>query len=304
MSDEQSREEQQQVFRAPIDPSTVAPLPPNVSISPQLAQQLQQQLPPQQQSARDQIPVDIVALPSKGLAYSLDHPLCNAAETEIRCMTAREEDILTSRALIKNGTVMTKLLEACMMNKMVDPEDLLLGDRNALLIAVRVTGYGPAYSAKVMCPECRSESEQEFVMNALKIKPLGAKPAQPNTNLFEYKLPMSRATVHFKLMTGRDDSELTKTASRRKKLKTEIDNIVTDKLIHTILSVNGNPDKGEIVKFVQQMTAGDARSLRSYMNKIEPDIDMRQWYSCPSCGEEVEVEIPLGISFFWPDDEY
>ena len=121
-----TREEQQQVFQAP--PPAAAP-------------------PPQQ----NQIPVDVVALPSKGLVYPLDHPLSNEDETEIRCMTAREEDLLTSRALIKNGTVMSKLLQSCMMDKMVDPDTLLLGDRNALLIAVRVTGYGPEYSAKVSC---------------------------------------------------------------------------------------------------------------------------------------------------------
>jgi len=273
-----TREEQQQVFQTPPQ----APAPPQ----------------PQPQA---QIPVDVVSLPSKGLVYTLDHPLVNEDETEIRCMTAREEDLLTSRALIKNGTVMSKLLQSCMMNKMVDPDSLLLGDRNALLIAIRVTGYGPEYTANVACKECGEETEENFNMGALTIKPLGANPVQQNVNLFEKRLPMSGDVVHFKLLNGLDDANLTKIANRRKKLKAQVENSITDKLTHSIVSINGDANQANIAKAVQSMRAGDARALRAYMNKIEPDIDMKQWFECSSCGEESEVEIPLGISFFWPD---
>ena len=269
-----TREEQQQAFQPP-------PVPP--------------------QNPKPQIPVDVVSLPSKGLVYSLEHPLSNEDETEIRCMTAREEDLLTSRALIKNGTVMSRLLQACMMNKMVDPDSLLLGDRNALLIAVRVTGYGPKYSARVSCKDCSEESEHDFDMGKLKIKPLGTTPVKENVNLFERILPMSGDQVQFKLLTGKDDSELTKIANRRKKQKIQLENSVTDKLMHSIVSINGETDQSVIAKAVQSMKAGDARDLRSYMNEITPDVDMKQWFECPSCGEDSEVEIPLGISFFWPD---
>lgn len=276
-----SREEQQQVFQGA--PPAAPPQNPN--------------LPPQ----RAQVPVDVVALPSKGLVYGREHPLANEDETEIRCMTAREEDLLTSRALIKNGTVMSKLLQSCMMNKLVDPDTLLMGDRNALLIAVRVTGYGPEYSAAVTCNECGEESEQDFNMSELTIKPLGAKPVHENTNVFEKTLPMSGDVVQFRLLSGKDDAELTKISKRRKKLKSEVENTVTDRLTHSIVAINGDTNQERIAKAVHVMRAGDSSALRKYMAKIEPDVDMKQWFTCSSCGEESEVEIPLGIGFFWPD---
>lgn len=260
--------------------------------------------PPQTRVAQQvgfDIPVESVSLPSKGRLYALDHPLANETEVEIRCMTAREEDLLTSRALIKNGTVMSKLLESCLMNKTIDPEDMLTGDRNALLIAIRVTGYGPEYTAKISCPECSEEHEQEFTLNNLKIRDLGAKPVQPNINLFEYTLPLSGLQVQFKLLTGKDESELSKIAERTKKMKSQVEKTVTSRLLYSIVAINGETDKQKIANVVNNMRAGDARALRKYMGDIEPDVDMKQWSSCPSCGEESEVQIPLGISFFWPD---
>ena len=138
-------------------------------------------------------------------------------------------------------------------------------------------------------------------MGELKIKPLGAKPVIENANVFEKDLPMSGDVVQFKLLNGKHDAELTKIANRLKKLKAQIDHSVTDKLSQCILSVNGDTDKAKIARVAQTMRAGDASALRKYMNKIEPDVDMKQWFTCSDCGEESEVEIPLGISFFWPD---
>jgi hypothetical protein len=117
------------------------------------------------QQHRTEVPVEIVTLPSKGSVYPVGHPLSNEETVEIKALTAREEDLLTSRALIKNGTVISKLLKACIMNKLVNPDDMLAGDRNALLIGIRVTGYGPDYDVKISCVECSKDFENTFSLS-------------------------------------------------------------------------------------------------------------------------------------------
>ncbi len=247
------------------------------------------------------IPVDAVALPSKGTIYPPDHPLSNTETVEIKCMTAKEEDLLTSRALIKNGTVITQLLRSCITQKTVDPDELLSGDRNAILIAIRVSGYGPEYRVQIECPDCSEKFVNPFTLNSLKIKRLGAEPVTPNANLFEFVTPISKIRVHFKLLTGKDEAELGREQDAKKKLGSQIDNLVTSRLFHSIVSINGETDKGKLSRMVMNMIAGDAKALRNYMDKIEPGIDMKQEATCTHCQNKSEVDIPLGISFFWPD---
>jgi len=253
------------------------------------------------QDAGFEIPVESVPLPSRGKVYPIDSGFANEESVEIRCMSAREEDILSSRALIKNGTVITKLIQSCLLNKSVDPLDLVSGDRNSLLIALRTTGYGSDYTAKVTCPDCEEQFENEFSLNGLKIKELGAEPIQPNTNLFLFTLPRTQKEVHFKLLTGREEQEISVTESRRKKLGNQVETNITSKLLYSIVSLDGDTDRVKIASFVRNMPAMDSRALRKYISDIEPDIDMRQHATCTSCGEESEVTVPLGISFFWPD---
>lgn len=248
-----------------------------------------------------QVPAESVILPSKGQVYLPDHPLCNEDSVDIKCMTAEEEDLLTSEALFKNGTVLTKLMESCILNKLVDPDSLLTGDRNAILISLRVTGYGPEYSAKINCPACSEAFKEEFSLNNLPIKPLGATPLQPNTNIFDFTLPRSGATVHFRLLTGADEAEISKIKKQRKKVVKSIDNVVTTRLTKSIVSINGENDRQKIAYAVKNMSAGDSRALRSYIDKIEPGVIMKQSVDCPHCLEESEVTVPLGLDFFWPD---
>lgn len=261
----------------------------------------QQKLESTSRDAGYDVPVEGVPLPSKGLVYSLDHPLCNEEMVDIRCMCAREEDLLTSRALIKAGTVITKLLESCILNKTVNPDDLLVGDRNAILISIRITGYGSTYSAKIQCPECDEQFENEFSLEGLRIKTLGAMPLQRNVNLFSFTLPRTNREVHFKLLTGREEGEISQAETRRKKLGNQVETSVTSRLVHSIVSIDGETDKGKINRQVMNMAAIESRALRSYIEKIEPGVEMKQWAKCTQCGEESEVGVPLGISFFWPD---
>lgn len=248
-----------------------------------------------------EVPVELVSLPSKGLLYPQTHPLYNEEAVEIKAMTAREEDLLTSRALIKNNTVVTALMKACILNKLVDPDDLLIGDRNALLIGIRVTGYGTDYGVKIQCPSCNEEYENHFSLGGLKIKPLVTAPLQPNTNLFSFRLPLSGQEVQFKLLTGKDENEMTLMSERRKKLGSQVDNSVTSRLFQAVISINGETDRGKLNNMINGLRAADARALRSYMKQISPDVDMKQEATCTKCQAVSEVDVPLGPTFFWPD---
>lgn len=253
-----------------------------------------------QQQSGYQVPVELITLPSKGIAYPAGHPLFNERTVEIKSMTAKEEDILTSRALLKNGKLITQLLKSCILNKTVDPDDMLVGDRNAVLIGIRVTGYGAEYSAKISCPECSRDFENTFSLAKLKLKPLETAPLQSNMNIFSYILP-SGGTVYFKLLTGRDEMEVASVLEAKKKFGSQIEAGVTTRLLQSIVSINGESDKGKIAKMVQDMRAFDARALRKHIDSVEPGVDLNQQVICPHCDAQSEVTMPLGINFFWPD---
>jgi len=258
----------------------------------------QQQAQPQPQKSL-KIPTESIPLPSKGLIYPIGTSLCNAESLDIRCMTAREEDLLTSRALLKSGKLIDQLVSACLMDKTIDVGEMISGDRNALLIAIRITGYGAEYGVQIECPECAQSCEHEFTLNGLPIKSLGANPVQPNLNLFDYTLP-SGDTVQFKLLTANDERALLKEAERRKKTRIG-EKTVTSRLLQEIVSINGEIDKRKISEYIDFMPARDSRELRKYIDKIEPGIEMKQWFTCPECLSESEVNIPLGVTFLWPN---
>lgn len=247
-----------------------------------------------------EIPHEIVPLPSNGKVYSQESSLYDHEVVEIHAMTAREEDILTSRSLLKKGTVVTELIRSCLMDKSINPLDLLSGDRNALMVAIRITGYGPEYAVELECRECGVKSPHDFDLGALPIKRLEIEPVLPGTNLFDFKLPMSGKTVKFKFMTGRDEEEMSVMAERQKKLGVGVDSSVTTSLLYSIVSVDGIEDRSKIANFIKMMPARDSLALRNYMRDNEPGIIMKQETTCSSCGHAEEVNMPLGVSFLWP----
>lgn len=246
------------------------------------------------------VPQELVPLPSNGKVYSQDSSLHGIDIVEIRAMTAREEDILTSRALLKKGTVITELIKSCLVDKSVNVLDLLSGDRNALMVAIRITGYGPEYAVELECNECGVKSPHEFNLAELPIKRLEIDPIIPGTNLFEFVLPMSKKNVKFKFMTGRDEEEMMILAEKQKKLGLPSDNNVTTSLLYSIQSIDGIEDRAKIAGFVKNMPARDSLALRNYMRDQEPGIVMKQETTCSSCGHEEEVSMPLGVTFLWP----
>lgn len=246
-------------------------------------------------------PTDAVPLPSKGAVYPPEHPLHGQEAVEIKSMTAREEDILTSPALLKQGKALSTLIRSCLLNKTIDPDELLSGDRNAILTAIRITGYGPQYDVEVSCPACDEKVKHTFDLRKLTVVPLGAEPTVPGTNCFEFTLPVTNRICQFKLMTGASEREVSAAQeSARRKLGPSAEAPVTSRLFYHIMSIGGETDRTKLQRLVQAMPAGDSRALRSHMEKISPGVDMQQSFICPACSVESEVDVPMGTEFFWP----
>jgi len=246
------------------------------------------------------IPLETVPLPSSGKVYAQGTSLFNAETVEIRAMTAREEDILTSRALLKKGTVITELIKSCLVDRSINPYELLGGDRNALMVAIRITGYGPDYKAEIECSECNTKSPHDFNLGELPVRRLAIDPVTPGLNLFEFVLPYSRKKVKFRFLTGRDEEEIMATSERQKKLGLSTESNVTTNLMHSIVSIDGVEERAKISNFIKYMPARDSLALRNYIKENEPGVVMKQETSCPACGYSEEVSMPLGVSFLWP----
>lgn len=250
------------------------------------------------------VPVHLVELPSEGKVYPKESSMHGLSEVEIRAMTAREEDILTSSTLLKQGKAIGMVISNCLTNNNIDPDDMLVCDRNAVIVNIRVSGYGPDYEAEVQCPQCGNEFQHTFVIDKImSVKPLSVEPDSPGVNEFSYTLPISKKVVKLKLLTGKEDRELSVSMERAKKANGPFapTNSVTLRLFQHIVSIDGVTDRKQIRKLVDNMIAGDSRSLRSFIDSISPSLDLSDNVMCPTCGEESEVEMPIGASFFWPD---
>tara|TARA_Y100000034_G_C6907363_1_gene421531 strand:- start:2082 stop:2936 length:855 start_codon:yes stop_codon:yes gene_type:complete len=247
-------------------------------------------------------PTEFVELPSGGAFYPEGHPLRGQETIEIRHMTAKDEDILTSRALLKKGIAIDRLLKSVITDSSINPDDLLIGDKNAVLIATRITGYGEAYNSKVTCIACGETFDHEFDLSEQKIVGFeedveGVKRTSEAT--FKIELPISKVTVEVKALVGHDEKRIAKSAELKKK-KNLPETLLTDTFRSYIVSVNGDASKAAVGGFISSMPARDSKFLRNTYSKVIPNIDMTQGYECPECGYGEEVEIPLTAEFFWP----
>ncbi len=247
------------------------------------------------------VPAEVVTLPSKGVLYPPNSNLHGRLQLDIKAMTTREEDILTSTALIKKGTVITELIKSCVVDKSVDIDQLISGDRNALMIGIRCTGYGPTYKPEMKCPACGTKQVKEFDLSQLPIKELEEEPIRPGVNEFGFTLPITKAVVTFKLLTGKDEEELLVAQERKKKVMSSVvDSLVSDQIKAALVSVNNVTDRNKLAFFVDNMPGRDSLALRDKMKSVQPGIDMTQLFECENCEHSEEVQIPIGIEFFWP----
>ena len=236
------------------------------------------------------IPTEIIELPSKGLLYPEDSELVKGT-VEMKYMTAREEDILTNQSYIKNGTVLDKLLKSLIVSK-INYDDLLIGDKNAIMVAARVLGYGKDYTFDY------SGESYTIDLSTLDNKPIHSEIESRKTNEFAYTLPHSGNHVTFRLLTHKDEQNINRELEGLKKINKDSSSDLTTRLKYIITSVEGNHEKKDIRDFVDNyLLAKDSRALREYIKEVQPDVDMSFF---PSDGGD-RVNIPIGVSFFWPD---
>lgn len=247
-----------------------------------------------------EVPVESVPLPSKGLLYDPNSTLYHKQTVQISAMTAQEEDIITSQAYMKEGVVIEKLLSSCVLEDNFDPNDLISGDRNALLVSVRITGYGTDYNIEHVCKNCGNQKKHVVNLGELGIKRLEQEPVREGENLFAFELPITKKIVHFKFLTGHDEKEEDIKQKRLKSLGIDRDNSVTNFLERIIVSVDGVTDKNKITHFVNNMPALDSRKLRLHVMATEPGLDMTWKYTCEKCQEENQFNVPVTPEFFWP----
>ena len=247
-------------------------------------------------------PTEFVDLPSKGAFYPEDHPVCGLDSIEIRHMTAKEEDILTSESLIKKGIALDRVIDSLIVNKKIKAANLLIGDKNALLITTRITGFGSDYEVKITCPVCTEQTDCNIDLNDLQIKDLA--PSEdykllPNGN-YEIKFPQyNNLVIEVKLLKGADERKLTQTREQRKKAKKE-DSLITDQLNAIIVRVMDITDPTLLKQFVEQCPTKISREIRTKYETIMPDVDMKVPFECTNCDYESEVTMPLTADFFWP----
>ena len=233
------------------------------------------------------LPTEKVMLPSKGLLYPKESPL-SKGEVEMKYMTAKEEDILTNINFIRQGTVVDKLLQSLIITP-INYDDLLIGDKNAILIAARILGYGAEYQFKYT-DDRNKETEITVDLSKLNEKPLDESLFKPGVN-----------TVTFKLLTHGDEKKIDAEIKGLTKVNPNGSFDVTTRLKHMITSVNGDRDQKNIRDFVDNyLLAAEARALREHYNKVQPDVDLKYVPEDESyVGEGITV--PISLNFFWPD---
>ena len=242
---------------------------------------------------KQQFPTEEVTLPSKGLLYPKDSPLRKGV-IEMKYMTAKEEDILTNQNYIQNGTVIDKLLKSLIITP-IDYNTLLAGDKNAILIAARVLGYGADYSF-----EYKGE-KIEVDLSSIKDKHLDESLIVDGKNEFSFKLPTAKREITFKFLTHADEKKIEQELKGLKKINKNASSELTTRMKYILLSVDGNSESKYIRNFVDnEFLARDARELRQYIKKIQPDVDLTFQHE-DRRGNPIELVIPVGITFFWPD---
>tara|TARA_B100000424_G_C22907500_1_gene482734 strand:- start:722 stop:1468 length:747 start_codon:yes stop_codon:yes gene_type:complete len=244
--------------------------------------------------AEHKFPTEVIDLPSLGKVYSKDSPLSDG-KIELKYMTAKEEDILMSENLIKKGVVIDKLLDSLIVTEGIKQKDLILGDKNAVLVAARILAYGPEYTAEVTNPNDGQRVEYNFDLTKCPFKE-PVKGVDYSKNSFEFKTPIGKNKVKFKILTGADEASIDKEIKQVSKLG--MNSNITTKLRHSIIEVDGDSSQETIMSFSQNILARDSIALRNYIKDVTPDIELTQEIELG--GDTVSVTIPLTVEFFWP----
>ena len=254
--------------------------------------------------ANFEFPTEVIELPSQGKVYPEGHPLSKGT-VEIKYMTAKEEDILASQNLIRKGVVLDKLFESVVVEPGLDIGDIFIGDKNAILLATRVLGYGADYQVEVTDPFTGELQKVTIDLSKIQIKDLDVNKLSSD-NLYEFELPVSKKKVKIKLLTHKDELAINadiQAMNRLVKGKDVVSQDVSTRLRYMIQEVDGNNERGFINKWVQNsLLARDSRAIRNFVKEISPDLDLKYEFTSEITGETEALDIPFGIGFFYPTE--
>ena len=241
------------------------------------------------------IPTEIVDLPSKGKFYLQDNPLYNKEYVEIKHMTAKEEDILTSVSLIEKGIAIDHLIQSLLLDKSINAKTMFAGDRNAILLNARINGYGPEYKIESSCSSCSNTDEITVDLATIKSKTLS-----DDNETLTLELPKSKYPVTIRFLTAHEEELLQKEVEKSTKMGLS-DNSFLIFLKFIVTSINGiKANDGIVSQFIENMPASDARYIRDFYTKTKPDIDFSVETECSLCSHTERREVPLTAQFFWP----
>jgi hypothetical protein len=234
------------------------------------------------------IPTEIIDLPSKGLIYPSENPL-SSGKIEMCYMTAKHEDILSNQSYIQKGIVLDKLLQALIISK-INYSDLITGDKNAIMVAARILGYGKDYTFNY--------DGTEYTVDLTQIDNKPFEHTNKGTNEFAYTLPSTGTNITYKILTHGDEQKIQAELDGLKKINSNSSPELSTRLKYMITSVNGERETKTIREFVDNhLLARDSRELRKYIKENQPDIDLTFFPE----GTSTRVDIPIGVKFFWPD---
>jgi hypothetical protein len=243
-------------------------------------------------------PTEVIDLPSKGLIYPESSPL-SSGTVELKYMSAKEEDILTNANFIEKGIVIDKLLQSMIVSK-IDYNELISGDKNAILVAARILGYGAEYEVEIT-DKYGKKIPVKINLSQLENKKFNESLFIKGKNEFDFILPQSKVNITFKILNSKDEAIIDAELKGLKKAFPNESFDITTRLKHQIISINGDSSAEKVRYFVDNMLLTDSRALRKYINEITPDLDMKFSYE-DSKGDIVEgVSIPMNINFLWPD---
>ena len=256
---------------------------------------------------KSKFPTEIIDLPSKGRLYPKDNSL-SSGKVEMKYMTAKEEDILTSANLIQKGVVIDTLLRALLISngegQSVSYGDLVVGDKNAIMVAARVLGYGAEYPVEIACPACKTKQKITIDLAALENKDVDDSLLE-NGPIFDFELPASKRMLTFKILTHNDEKAVEEESKKMKKKNFGGNGIsydLTSRLKYMIVSVDGVADIKTVKDFVEnEFLSRDSLAFRKHIEAISPDVDMSVRFECEDCShEEPSIQMPMNVSFFWP----
>jgi predicted RNA-binding Zn-ribbon protein involved in translation (DUF1610 family) len=254
-----------------------------------------------QQVVSSNVPTEVISLPSKGWFYPEGHPLASG-KIEMKYMTAKEEDILASQNLIKQGVVIDRLLQSLIVTR-INYNDLLTIDKNAIFIAARILAYGKDYEVEITCPSCGEKSKHVIDLQEFDEKTIDWSLFTKGQTTHKFTLPISKKTLELKFLTHGDEKLIEEAVKANKKLSKilGVDPELTTRLKHLIVSYDGVTDTKEIGKSVDNMLSRDSLALRSHLKEVTPDIDTTFSFTCPHCDfVQEKMALPIGVGFFWP----